>query len=316
MPFIHIVFFVISFAIIMIPVSTQAVIFSFDPADIRNDGRAYRVGFSFNVKFFLDTDGEKVSVADGIVLFTSEELEVVRVSAEHSIFRVWTREPQLIPNTNIIEFVGGIPGGFSGKGEIFNVTFRVKTEETAHVSTLYARALRFAELPTKLDARRNEAWYPFAITENIPKDFSFLRDLSIGDRSLDVVYLQLVLNAEELYSGNINGRFDEITRDAVLAFQERYLEEIIIPGKFEQPTGDADFWTRAKLNRLLPSIIFKESNPPAEQVSKELSPLFDINVGPGEQKESKKRAVIITAVIVTIGVVGAAVYIFRKKYAQ
>lgn len=291
---------VVSIAIFMTPTSTHAAVFSFDPADLHNKGRAYQPGFTFNVKFVLDTEGVKVGVAGGIVLFSSDNVEVINISTERSIFSLWIHEPRLTPNTNIIEFVGGIPGGFSGKGEIFNATFRATTGEIAHLFTLYARALHFAALPIELSARREEAWYPFAIPDNIPKDFVFALDLTVGDRSIDVAYLQIILKMEELYYGDISGRFDQITRAAVLAFQERYLEEFLIPGGLNQPTGNVDFQTRANLNHLL------EESPA----------LFDIETLPGEQKESKKRTIVI-AVIVTIGAVaGATAYIFRRKYTQ
>lgn len=307
---------VVNLAIFMIPISTQATVFSFDPADLRNNGRDYRPGFTFTVKFLLDTEGEKVGVVDSAVLFTSENLEVIRISTEDSTFRLWEREPRLIPNTNIIEFAGEVPGGFSGRGEIFSATFRAKTEETAHLFTLYAHALRSDLLPTELSARREEVWYPFTIPDRIQKDFVFTRNLIFEDRSLDVAYLQLVLRIEELYRGDISGRFDGITRDAVLAFQERYFEDILIPGRFDQPTGDVDFWTRAKLNRFLPSTVFEEPKPSPEQALEEPPALFDIGVSPGEQQKSSKTVTIITVATIVVAA-GIAIYVLRrKKYAQ
>lgn len=300
----------------MTPTPTRAAVFSFDPADLRDNGRAYQPGFIFTVKFVLDTEGAKVGVADGIVLFSSDNAEIINISTEHSIFRLWIHEPQLTPNTNIIEFIGGIPGGFSGKGEIFNATFRAKTDETAHLFTLYTRALHFAALPTELSARSEDAWYPFAIPDNIPKDFVFASDLAVGDRSIDVAYLQIVLKMEKLYDGDISGRFDQITRAAVLAFQKRYLEDIFIPGRFNQSAGNIDFRTRANLNHLLLLTVFEEPKPSPEQVLEESPALFDIEALPGEQKESKERTIIIAIIIIVGAAVGAADYFFRRKCAQ
>lgn len=81
--------------------------------------------------------------------------------------------------------------------------------------------------------------------------FSFLRDLTFGmTGNADVKALQEFLTKLGFYSGPTNGNFFNLTRQAVIQFQETYANEILKPVGLSRGTGHVGPSTRAKLNSL------------------------------------------------------------------
>lgn len=75
-------------------------------------------------------------------------------------------------------------------------------------------------------------------------------------RSDEVKYLQIILKAEvgdPIYPANVpaGGWFGTTTKNSVIAFQEKYAQEILAPWGFTKGTGLVGKTTRAKLNTLL-----------------------------------------------------------------
>jgi ABC-type transport system substrate-binding protein len=88
-----------------------------------------------------------------------------------------------------------------------------------------------------------------------PEDpFLFEEDLKTDSQGEEVRKLQeclLHLSKEDVfYEGEITGFFDEETREAVNAFQEKYYDEILAPHNFTSGTGMVAGSTREKLNEL------------------------------------------------------------------
>jgi len=78
------------------------------------------------------------------------------------------------------------------------------------------------------------------------------RDLAIGSSGDDVRTLQELLLKEGVYpAGLITGFFGELTRSAVIRFQEKYADEILVPAGLMRGSGFAGSMTRKKLNNLL-----------------------------------------------------------------
>ncbi len=94
----------------------------------------------------------------------------------------------------------------------------------------------------------------------IPANFTFTRNLRLGDRGVDVRYLQIVLNSNpdtRLAQTGVGspGReteyFGSVTQNAVRRFQSKYSSEVLAPIGLTSATGVVGTQTRAKLNSLL-----------------------------------------------------------------
>lgn len=80
----------------------------------------------------------------------------------------------------------------------------------------------------------------------------FENDFGYGGRGDDIAKLQEFLIKEGLLDQDLNtGWFGLLTKAAVIKFQEKYAEEILIPAGFTKGTGFVGEKTRAKLNELL-----------------------------------------------------------------
>lgn len=89
-------------------------------------------GDSFIVDVWLDSEGEEINAVDIGLTFPSNLLEAVDFSKGNSILTLWRKEPK-IQNTEI-SFLGGVPGGFNGKGLLAKISFLGKAAETSKIS--------------------------------------------------------------------------------------------------------------------------------------------------------------------------------------
>ena len=80
--------------------------------------------------------------------------------------------------------------------------------------------------------------------------FTFERDLKLGSKGEDVKKLQECLAKDKtIYpEGEITGYFGQKTKEAVMRFQEKYKEEILLPQGLSSPNGEVKKATREKLN--------------------------------------------------------------------
>jgi hypothetical protein len=85
----------------------------------------YTSGQVFTVNIVVNTDGKSVNAAEGSLSFNPNELSVVSVDRNNSIFNLWVAEPAFSNSAGTISFSGGLPSGYSGRvGTIMSVTFR------------------------------------------------------------------------------------------------------------------------------------------------------------------------------------------------
>ncbi len=89
--------------------------------------------------------------------------------------------------------------------------------------------------------------------EGIPEGFRFEKNLKIGMYDQDVVYLKKVLDVEVPDHDPWTGTpyFGPKTKSAVIAFQEKYADDVLAPWGLTSGTGFVGSTTRAKLNELL-----------------------------------------------------------------
>ena len=81
---------------------------------------------------------------------------------------------------------------------------------------------------------------------------AILKDLLKGSSGEEVKTLQELLLKEGVYSqGLITGFFGELTKQAVVRFQEKYADEILKPASLINGTGYVGKSTRAKINLIL-----------------------------------------------------------------
>jgi ABC-type transport system substrate-binding protein len=99
--------------------------------------------------------------------------------------------------------------------------------------------------------RENEA----GLREKIVKreqEFQFTSNLEVGSQGKEVEELQKCLAKDpEVYpEAQITGLFGNLTKEAVIRFQEKYAKDILEPWGFEKGTGLVSKTTRAKLNEI------------------------------------------------------------------
>ena len=93
----------------------------------------FTVNDIFTVNVFVNTEGQRINVAEAKINFPTEFLEVVSISKTNSIFSLWVEEPSFSNSAGVISFVGGLPTpGFTGSaGKIFSVVFKAKKPGSA-----------------------------------------------------------------------------------------------------------------------------------------------------------------------------------------
>lgn len=92
------------------------------------------------------------------------------------------------------------------------------------------------------------------LTKTVKKTsgFELKHDLKSGDSGSEVKKLQECLAKDkDIYpDGTVNGNFGEATKKAVIAFQEKYTDEILKPSGLSKGTGKVMGATKKKLNEL------------------------------------------------------------------
>ena len=96
---------------------------------------AYTVDSVFSIKVKINSGGTAVNAAEGVLIFNPNELQVVSLSKNGSIFNLWTTGPSFSNSTGNIIFGGGTPSNFTGtSGIIITITFRAKASASAKVT--------------------------------------------------------------------------------------------------------------------------------------------------------------------------------------
>ncbi len=95
----------------------------------------YAVGGSFSVAVKVNSGGTDINAAEGVLVFNSNQLNVVSISKTGSIFSLWTNEPTFSNSVGNIVWGGGTPSGFNGSsGTIMTVIFKANANASAQVN--------------------------------------------------------------------------------------------------------------------------------------------------------------------------------------
>jgi hypothetical protein len=88
----------------------------------------------------------------------------------------------------------------------------------------------------------------------LPAGYTFTKTLRYKDRNIDVTYLQIFLMSQgkDIYPFDYTtGYFGQTTFGALVRFQEKYRQEILIPAKITKGTGVLGFYTKQKINQMV-----------------------------------------------------------------
>ena len=114
--------------------------------------REIKVNQVFEVKVFINTDGESVNAIEGRIVFPPELLAAEKINDGGSIINFWIEKPRF--ESGQITFAGIIPGGYeSRQGLIFSAVFLAKKEGRGLIRFSEARALRNDGQGTKVDIK-------------------------------------------------------------------------------------------------------------------------------------------------------------------
>jgi len=137
---------------------------------------SFTVGETFKIAVKVDTKGNTINSARGIINFSPDKIEVLDLGKEKSIFLFWDNTTSFSNNSGQIIFGGGLPSpGFSGaSGEILRPTFRVKSSGTIVIEFKEASVLANDEKGTDILGRLEKGTYELkAETTPIPSEANF-----------------------------------------------------------------------------------------------------------------------------------------------
>ena len=109
------------------PALAQSGSLFFSPAS-----ESFETGETFSVELNLDTADSFINAAEIKLDFPKDNLEVLKIEKQGSVFSLWPKEPVFSNETGKISFVGGLPHpGFKGTGKIITINFKAKNEGEA-----------------------------------------------------------------------------------------------------------------------------------------------------------------------------------------
>ncbi len=102
----------------------------------------FMVGKNISAVARLNSNGNAINAAEGIVDFSEDTLEVVSISKTGSIFSLWPVEPTFDNKKGLISFAGGSPTAYSGSsGQIISIVFVPKTASNGKMEFTTGRIL-------------------------------------------------------------------------------------------------------------------------------------------------------------------------------
>jgi len=183
--------------------------------------------FTVSVKVSISPQ-TPINVVSGSIMFPKNQAEVIGISTENSIIDLWAHDPSYSNELGLIEFAGGIVKntGFTGTGNIFDITFRV-TEEGAGKIT-FATGMTLAHDGKGTDVLSDTENFSYSVqsqnganlsnetatADNEPTDLVY--DLSGDGRvsfsDVSILVIETLKSYNAQYDYNMDGKvnFDDI----------------------------------------------------------------------------------------------------------
>jgi len=122
---------------------------------------SYNVDSTFSVTVLVDTGGAQINVVEDLLKFSQNELQVVNISKNGSIFTLWAIEPSFSNSAGTVKFGGGIPAGhYSGSaGKVLTITFKARSQGQADISLTETKILAADGLGTDIFSGSRGASY-------------------------------------------------------------------------------------------------------------------------------------------------------------
>ncbi|MCX6224762.1 MAG: hypothetical protein NTV01_08440 [Bacteroidia bacterium] len=156
---------------------------------------SFKVGETFSVELKLDTAEVLINAAEVKFYFLAENLEVLKITKEGSVFSLWPKEPIFSNDLGEISFAGGLPHpGFKGTGKMIIIEFKAKKEGEAVLSFDESRILADDGQGTNILVFLNNPKY--LIYQ--PKETSAKADVD----ALPIIFSPTHPREEEWYSNN------------------------------------------------------------------------------------------------------------------
>lgn len=96
----------------------------------------------FQIDVLLNTEGESINAAEGIIIFPDDLLVFAGVKDGNSVINFWVEEPALKTRDKIV-FSGIVPGGYAGeRGLLFSLVFKAHKEGRGAIALRDVRALK------------------------------------------------------------------------------------------------------------------------------------------------------------------------------
>ena len=116
---------------VLAPLSVHAATLNFSPPS-----GTYNVGSTFSVNVTVDSSGQAMNAASGVVSFPWDKLEVISISKQGSIFSLWPAEPSFSNSAGTVSFEGIVlnPGYTGASGKILTITFRARSAGQANLN--------------------------------------------------------------------------------------------------------------------------------------------------------------------------------------
>ncbi len=121
---------------LMVPNIGNASVFFFSPQSTE-----HQESDTFIKSLYIDTEDQKINAIKSKINFDRDALEVVDVITGNSIIKLWVKAPTISNKEGNIEFVGGIPNGYEGKGVILKIIFKAKKIESCNLTLSDTKAL-------------------------------------------------------------------------------------------------------------------------------------------------------------------------------
>lgn len=129
----------------------------------------YQAGATFTVTVQVRPNGEPINAAEGTIKFNPNELSVVSVNRNSSIFNLWIAEPSFSNSAGTISYSGGVPSGYTGTiGRVLSVTFRTKGAGSPRLSFTNGSVLANDGRGTNVLTAMNGGTYTVSAATTVP----------------------------------------------------------------------------------------------------------------------------------------------------